>query len=814
MHRSWKLLLGLSSFLLIALTCVTGSHAQTDKFASATDKASIEQDIAQYGQADVIVDLDIPVMPGILPEDPQALQATRQTIDSFLSSLGAGGAAPTYLLLSGSVAIEVNSQLLSQLMTDSRVKRLTYNRTLRIQQDETPEFGSIASNLGVTVRKVEAEASYGRYGAGGQNFAVAVVDSGVATSHSAFVGKAIGGFCFSRATSRYSSTCPNGGPVEAGIAAAQPCSMMPDCAHGTGVASVAAGLRISPRWPGPSTAAVTDFLGTAPLAFLYPVQVMSVDTRTSELVAQVADLRAALQHIYINRNALPNAPIAAVNVSLNSEGARSPDDCDADPLADDVRLLKTAGIVTVISAGNQADKDALAWPACISDAVVVASVDLQDKPSSFSNFGPLVDLFAPGEQVDVASPGDSTFSVSQGTSFAAPHVTGAVAALRSHGVAANVDALAGLLRDNGTPIEVGRERRPRINVLNAIAAAKPSWIFVTPQYLKLTFCDGCSPRQQLALFVSKGNASWKVVAAPTWLTMSGLSGVAPNTISLIAGSDFAQQPPGTAGIIRIKNMTQSQPDIVVQVEKITAATPRPVEFRLEKQLEGGALVPGARTIYSEVTVTEDGHLADSSIEFPNDRLLTTGLRVLRGNAKEVWRFENLPPWLSADPNGGRVEWGVTPVRFHVGAESELAKLAPGKGHRANFAIVDTNDQSKRIELTSIIQVSRPPTSHFLLADPGNGVLFTGTWGGPFEPAASSMLKIEREGGDVRWEIFDLPTWLTVDARSGSAPSQVTFSTTKAAESLLPGEYATNVIIVNRSGYQPPSMVTVRLAVRP
>merc|ERR1719232_2466219 len=87
------------------------------------------------------------------------------------------------------------------------------------------------------------------------------------------------------------------------------------------------------------------------------------------------------------------------------------------------------GVVTVAAAGNK-NKDACdVSPAYVPKAITVGSTTSTDARSSFSNWGPCVDLFAPGSSIKSCwwRTNQETKSIS-GTSMACPHVSGAAAA--------------------------------------------------------------------------------------------------------------------------------------------------------------------------------------------------------------------------------------------------------------------------------------------------------------------------------------------------------------------------------------------------
>ncbi|KAI8147331.1 peptidase S8/S53 domain-containing protein [Fennellomyces sp. T-0311] len=87
-----------------------------------------------------------------------------------------------------------------------------------------------------------------------------------------------------------------------------------------------------------------------------------------------------------------------------------------------------AGIIFSVAAGND-NKNACNYsPAGAENAITVGASNIRDERASFSNYGPCVDVFAPGENIMSIWRGskDATNSIS-GTSMASPHVAGLAA---------------------------------------------------------------------------------------------------------------------------------------------------------------------------------------------------------------------------------------------------------------------------------------------------------------------------------------------------------------------------------------------------
>jgi hypothetical protein len=304
--------------------------------------------------------------------------------------------------------------------------------------------------------------------ADGNDRIVAVIDNGVESQHPALAGKVLQGACFSSNSALSASLCPNGQNVDtrsalagascglgtnssSALAGNRALAIALGCAHGTQMAGVAA-MDYS------ATSGVASHGGMARRAKILPLQVFSLQTsgNTARISSSAGDLLAALE--WLSQQADTDAyrgKIVAVNMSLG--GGVYPSACDSDYIGG---LFKTAfanlrarGVLPVVAAGNDGNRSAVSFPACVSNAVAVAASRLNHAGlASYTNFSAQVKVVAPGGDIDgsgrYAMPGlcanageFNCWQAGAGTSPATAFVSGTVATLRSVAPTANLAAV-------------------------------------------------------------------------------------------------------------------------------------------------------------------------------------------------------------------------------------------------------------------------------------------------------------------------------------------------------------------------------------
>lgn len=221
----------------------------------------------------------------------------------------------------------------------------------------------------------------------GKNVTAYVIDTGIRYTHQEFGGRASFGFDAFK-------DGQNGN----------------DCnGHGTHVAGTIGG---------------TAF-GVAKDVKLIAVRVLGCDG-SGATSGVVAGMDWVVQHVAANR--ANDDPFPAVaNLSLGSLiGNTSTDNA--------VRRMLTAGITTVLAAGNGIPSGGVPQDACnvsparTREALTIGATTRTDQKSTWSNYGDCVDFFAPGSSITSASwANDTDARTISGTSMAAPHVAGAAA---------------------------------------------------------------------------------------------------------------------------------------------------------------------------------------------------------------------------------------------------------------------------------------------------------------------------------------------------------------------------------------------------
>lgn len=450
--------------LLCGILLLPASFAEARQSDPTLTHEQLIEQSRQQGRVAVIIEFNLPFR-SLAVHDPAQMEQQRAEIALTSGQIMARHdlsyereRVRTYSSLPF-MALWADEQLLRDLLSDPNVRAITPN-------EPSPPSMDVSNNIIGSPVMWDLEIT-------GEGTVVAVLDTGVDSSHPHFGDRVVQEVCYSTDFTDTSdpenpvvfvtSLCPDNLPSAVGEGAADDCPFpsVTGCGHGTHVAGTVAGSSVNQGRP---------IDGVAKDAQIIAMQVFSLFnhnhpdrpcdrpdfTATQDCVLSYpSDQIAALNWLFENT---ADYNIVAANMSLGGGGSITVCDNTQGSRKAAMDNLKSVNIATVVASGNNGFVNAISVPACISTAISVGSVEtgkyigtVEDRVSGFSNSADFLDLLAPGHWIENARP-DGNYEAIRGTSMAAPHVAGAWALYRQAFPNATVDEVLEMLQQHGEPV--------------------------------------------------------------------------------------------------------------------------------------------------------------------------------------------------------------------------------------------------------------------------------------------------------------------------------------------------------------------------
>ncbi|MBI2141005.1 tandem-95 repeat protein [Candidatus Woesearchaeota archaeon] len=415
---------------------------------------------------------------GVLATTASRIDSERTRMKEVAEELEKAGAKVEGAYLVGNLIVaKVKASELEKITENKKVEMISANR-------------EVQAVLSESVPQIEADAFWNA-GFKGKGVRVAILDTGIDSSHPMLAGKVIAEKAF---TGEDHTTDLNG--------------------HGTHVAGTVAGTK----------AAGGSYDGVAPDALLMNGKVLS-DDGWGSTAGIVAGINWA-----VDPDGNPETDDGAKVISMSLGGTYNN---PYDPMSMAIKEALEAGVLVIVASGNCGacglcgGYKGVTTPGTSPWAFTVGAVDKSNEVACFSGGGVIdevgvkPDITAPGVGIKSSVPGG--YSAYQGTSMATPHVSGAAALLLQKNPALSPEQIRSILENTATDRgATGKDTSYGAGILNLSAAFRAKAAIKATSRISADMLTSEELNEEIIFYNFGSEPLYINVSHDSWIRFTGL----------------------------------------------------------------------------------------------------------------------------------------------------------------------------------------------------------------------------------------------------------------------------------------------------
>ncbi len=449
-----------------------------------------------------------------------------------------------------------------------------------------------------------------------------------------------------------------------------------------------------------------------------------------------------------------------------------------------IQSAAAQGTYVIAAAGN--NSGALTYPGSSDYAIGVGAVDNSNVRQSWSDFGPQLDVMAPGLNVYSTLPGGN-YGYKSGTSMASPHALGVAALLLSDDPSLTFDQLRQKMIDGALDLETpGFDNNTGYGLVRAYnslnGSSSPLTLAVSPASRSTSVQQGGTAAGDNATVTLSGdNASstgWTATKKKSWTTLTTSSGTGSGTVAWSRNASGLAVGTYVDTITVTASGATGSPAVVIDTLTVTAAAP-PVL----------AVSPSSRNVSVQ---------QGSSAPGDNAAVTLTGTN----GSTTAWTASKKKSWTtlttSSGTGSGTVAWSRNASGLAAGTYVDTITVTAAGATGSPATVIDT----LKVTAPPVLAVS--PSSRNVSVQQGSSA--------PGDNAAVTLTGTN--GSTTAWTASKKKSWTTLTTSSGTGSGTVAWS--RNASGLAVGTYVDTITVTAAGATGSPATVidTLKITAAP